>query len=142
MKKDSSILGCLFRVFKSRGTAFLCKLYSTYVLPVTDYASVVYHPHSVKNMELSESVRKQFTRRLPLFFHSRLPCLDRIRVLGLDALEMRMLKCALCFAYNLIFGHVGLDVDSFFSFPRGLHGARTSGLKLNLESCESDKRQY
>ena len=46
-----------------------------------------------------------------------------------------MFKGALCFAYKVIFGHVDLDVDSFFSFPTGLLGIRTNGLKLNLENC-------
>ena len=124
-RKGSGIPGYLFRILKSREPSFHCKLFSPYVLPVTDYASVVYHSHSVKNSELIESMRTHFNRSFPMFFSFQLSYPVRIRVLGLDSPEVRMLKgAALCFTCKLIYRYADLGVNSFFSFSRKLHDTR------------------
>ena len=48
-----------------------------------------------------------------------------------------MIKIALCYASKMIYDHVDLDVDSFFSFSRDPHGTRLNGIKLLLECCET-----
>ena len=59
---------------------------STHVLPVVDYARVLYHPYSAENSELVESIQKHFTKRIPQFFNSGLTYRNRLVVLGLDSL--------------------------------------------------------
>ena len=117
-------------------------MYSAYVLPIIDYGCVIYHPHSLRNIKLIESIQKYFVKRIPQFYHSRLSYSERLAALHLDTLELRMIKIALCYVYKIIYGHVDLPFTDFFRFTYTLHGTRGNGLKLAIENVKSNKRKF
>lgn len=84
--------------------------FKTYVRPILEYASSVWSPYLLKDIDLIEGVQRRYTKKLHgLGRHSYL---DRLIKLGLDSLELRRLKadlvsliitkCSLNYAYFYI----------------------------------------
>lgn len=140
VKKASHIINFIFRVFKTRETSFLLKLYTTYVLPVIDYGCVVYSPASCKNINRIESIQKHFVKKLPQFYTSSLPYLDKLRVLKVDSLELRRIKFDLCEAFKIIYGYTKLECKEFFLFKQNSR-LRNNGLPLQISYCRTNVRK-
>jgi hypothetical protein len=141
VKKTANVINFIFRNFKTKETSFLRKMYCTYVLPIIDYGCVIYHPYTVRNIKLIESIQKYFTRRIPEFFHQKFCYLDRLKFLALDTLELRMIKISLCYVYKIMYGYVDLEFAEFFKFSSGAHCTRSNGLKLEIERATKNKRK-
>jgi len=45
-------------------TALLCRAFTVYVRPLLEYASCVWSPHLMKDIERLERVQRRFTKRL------------------------------------------------------------------------------
>ena len=107
----------MYRSFKCRDTAVLCKPYATYVIPIIG-STVVWSniSHLAKNIELIESLQKHFTKLIPQFFNSDFSYRERPAILGLGSLEVTMAKIALYDALKMFYGHADLDVRNLFSF--------------------------
>lgn len=56
-------LGFLYRHFHSADTKTLCQLYKSLILPILDYCSTVWDPHTITHINLLESVQR-FAARL------------------------------------------------------------------------------
>ena len=65
-----------------------------------EYASQVWSPSKITDIELLESVQRYFTRRLPGM--RTLSYSDRLRTLGLKSLEERRLYLDLVFCYTCL----------------------------------------
>ena len=142
VKKSANVINFIFRNFKTKDTPFLRKMYCTYVLPIIDYGCIIYHPYTTQNIKLIESIQRYFTRRIPEFFHRKISYLDRLNLLALDSLELRMIKFSLCFVYKIIYGYVDLQFAELFKFSTNAHGTRSNGLKLEIECSRNNKRKF
>ena len=140
--KASRVMNFIFRAFKTKDTHFLVRMFKAYVLPLIDYACVVYQPYTVKNVKLIESVQKRFTKRLPQFFNSRISYAGRLSCLGLDTIEIRMIKFALCEMYKIVYGFRNVNVHEFFTFSNHGHDTRSNGLQVNVDYSESNRRKF
>ena len=74
--------------------------------------SVIWSPYTVKDIELIESVRRRFTKRLPDF--NILPYAERLKRLDLPSLELRRLHADLIFCYKIVLSLTDLQVGELF----------------------------
>jgi len=105
----------LLRSFEIRDRQFLVQLFRVYVLPIVMYASEVWSPYLLKDIDGIEKVQRWWTKRIP-----GLHCMsyiDRLNLLGLESLELLRLKADLLFAYKVCNGLVTISNSSSF-LPR------------------------
>ena len=140
VRKAAKILHFIFTCFITRDIPFMVRLYRTFVLPVLEYGVLVYHPRTVRNIKLLESVQRNFTRRL-LNDRPELTYSERLRELNLDSLELRRIILDLVEVYKIIYGHTDLDFNKFFKFAKTV-GTRSNGLKLEISFCKSEIRKH
>ena len=111
----------------SRDVSCLTKAFTTYVRPLLEYATPVWSPHFKQDVDLIEGVQRAFTRKL--FFICNLPYAsygERLRLLGLQRLELRRPHYDLCLMYKLTHGLLNCHLRHAISLaPRaGLRGHR------------------
>ncbi len=80
--RKASIRACsIYRGFASRNTDFLMRMFDTFVLPLVEYASVVWNPSGQAEINVIERIQRRFTKRLPgmaqLGYEERLTILQR-----------------------------------------------------------------
>ena len=78
------------------------KLYTTYILPLLEYASVVWSPHQLGDIELLERVQRRFTK-VPRKLRN-LSFEERRQRLNLKSLETRRFRNDLIEAYKIVNG--------------------------------------
>src|SRR6202022_2475189 len=93
VKKALNCVNLLFRVFHCRDHATLVRAYVTYVRPLMEYATPVWSPWTIQDIDSIENVQRYFTRRL--FGWNRPAYADRLSALGLESLELRRIKADL-----------------------------------------------
>ena len=86
-RRASQILRC----FLSKDPNVLTKAFVIYVRPLLEYCSPVWSPSRVSDINTLESVQRSFTKRLVGFCHMTYD--NRLKLLGLDRLELRRLTC-------------------------------------------------
>jgi hypothetical protein len=129
--------------FLSRVISCLTRAFTTYVRPQLEYATPVWSPHLKQDIDLIEAVQRTFTRKL--FYICVLPPTtynERLRLLGLQRLELRRLHCDLLFMFKLTHGIIDchlLKRAITHAPPSGLRGHRykllvPSAKKLVLSS--------
>ena len=90
-----------------------------YVRLILECTSTIWSPYLVKDIKLVESVQKRFTKRLPNTNH--ISHADRLRLLGLETLELQRLQADQIYAYKIIFSKAETDlfIKSSSSTTRG-----------------------
>jgi len=88
-----------------------------YICPIVEYNSVIWSPQNVHDNEAIERVQRKFTTRLP-GLHTRM--FDRLKQLKILSLELRRLHVDLIMCYKIVFGHVNVNFDDFFSIVLSL----------------------
>lgn len=127
------------RAFVSRDRKTLFWAFCVFVRPILEYASPVWSPYLIKDIDHVESVQRQFTKYLPglkLMSYG-----DRLRILNADSLERRRLYCDLALAYSLLHGLCNVDHSKFFELRSG---GRTRGhpFKMKIQLVRRDYRKF
>lgn len=138
-KNASVAANSIFRCFSCRDTKFLIKMFKAYVRPILEYASTVWSPYLLKDIDLIENVQRVFTRRVPGMSNLSYP--QRLEALNLDSLELRRLYSDMICTYNIIKNNVDLDFEEFFEFAP-LSTTRGNILKLQHKSSSHDFMKY
>jgi len=138
--KGFRMVNVIYRTFVSRDRGFLIRMFKTYVRSKLEYATEVWSPYLLKDIELIERVQRLFTRRLPGL--SELSYYERLQTLKLQSLEERRLICDLVMVYKIIHGLVDVPVDSFFKFSQYEKTLRGHSLKLSKQFSSTDVRKY
>ena len=127
------------RCFLSKDRKTLFWAFCVFVRPILEYASPVWSPHLVKDIDLVESVQRSFTRYLPGLKGKGYS--ERLKILTADSLELRRLKCDLALTYSILHNLCDVDTDSFFTVRTG---SKTRGhpFKLVIQPVRSDCRKY
>lgn len=98
----------ILKAFKSNDPHFLVKLYLCYVRPVLEFASPIFNSDIVCNIKRIESVQRRITKsiiRRCFKSYSKLPNYeDRLAILGLEKLRVRMLKTDLIMVHRYKLG--------------------------------------
>jgi len=117
----------------------MTRAFVTYVRPLLKYASCVWSPYLLKHIKRIESVQKRFTKRL--FSISHLGCLDRLKAIGLESLELRRLHHDLLCTYKVLFGKLEMDHDGMFLI-RSQSTTRGHSWKLFPKHCHTNVRKH
>ena len=84
--KANSMVGLIKRTFTSVNTSVFTTLYKSMVRPIMEYASCIWSPYLIKDINLLENVQKRATRLCP-----ELRNMTYLRALGLPTLQYRRL---------------------------------------------------
>jgi hypothetical protein len=105
----------ILRIFKSNRIDTYKRAFYTLVLPILEYASVVWNPLYVKDVNSLESVQRRFTKRAQRQCGIEVESYSsRLRRWRLDTLELRRLKIDLSWVFKIVYGYVDLDREMFF----------------------------
>jgi hypothetical protein len=131
--KASRICNLIHKAFFSRNTNLLVKAFVTYVRPILEYASVVWNPYQLCDINEVEKVQRKFSKRiLP-----NEPYSQRLKILGLERLEMRRIHADLCFAFNLLKTDPA-EFEYYFQFSDILATRSRNSKKLFLKHVKLD----
>jgi hypothetical protein len=127
------------KCFLSKDTVNLVVAFKVYVRPVLEYASQVWSPYMLKDIDHVESVQRSFTKFLPGMRNK--PYKERLRLLNLPSLELRRLHLDLALTFSLLHGLLDIDYRRFFTV-RGCSKTRGHPLKLTVNKARTDCRKY
>ncbi len=138
VRSASIMSNMIFKCFLSCKTQFLVQMFATFVRPRLEYATQVWSPHYLKDIDLIESVQRRFTKRLPDM--NDLSYSQRLTVSRLQSLELRRLIFDLVLTYKILHGLVDVEVSDFFVYSQS--GTRGHDLKLYKPLCKHDYSKY
>ncbi len=138
VQSASVMCNMIFKSFLSRKTDFLIRMYTTFARPRLEYATQVWSPHYLKDIDLIESVQRRFTKRVPGMQGLSYP--QRLVSLKLQSLELRRLIFDMVFTYKILHGLIDIDFTEFFVFSQS--GTRGHDLKLYKSKFKHDFSKY
>ena len=139
VRQAKQISALIHRCFLSRNISNLVCAFQTYVWPLVEYATQIWSPHSISNLNLIESVQCSFTNRLPGL--SNYTYSERLAILQLRSLEHRRLTFDLALCFNIVHGNIALSFDEFFTFSNNA-SSRSHSLKLATPITKTNIRKY
>ena len=107
--------------------------------PILEYASSVWSPYLLEDIDKIEKVQRRFTKSLPGLRNKSYS--QRLKLLSLDTLELRRLKSDLSLTYAILHELIDFDHTGFFT----LHtDRRTRGhsLKLIVDKVKTNCRKF
>jgi hypothetical protein len=149
ISKAFKISNLILRIFKSKRLEIFKKAFYTLVLPILEYASVVWNPVYTTDVVKIESVLRRFTKR------AQRKCGvagesygSRLKRWKIPTLEYRRVIADLVWVYKVLYGYVDVNRDLFFRiyqtdteikiYPLPL----SSGLKNNTQTNTLAYRTY
>ena len=124
VKKATRVANWVLRTFKTRDTFPLLILLKTVVVPILEYACVIWSPNQTELISLLESVQRKFTSRFAEFnvydeeqgIHvCQVNYNERLKKLKINSLERRRERYMILFLHKIIIGEYpnpGLDLTS------------------------------
>jgi len=91
----------IHKAFVCHDVNVLLRVYLVYVRPLLEFNSVIWSPHTVKDITAIESVQCRFTKQLAGF--NTLCYRDRLQCLSIPGLELRRLQADLVWCYKTVF---------------------------------------
>ena len=126
-----------FRTFTLRDRDFCIFLYCTYIRPLVESNTTIFYPSLIQDIDCVERVQRRFTKGLPGVSH--LGYLERLRILGLDSLEVRRIHHDLILLFKIINNLIDIPFSCMFSY--NLNPTRGHCLKLNTPSFRLNCRK-
>jgi hypothetical protein len=133
--KASSRVGIIHRAFECRSLVFMRKMYMSYVRPILEYASEVWSPLNLEDIDKIERIQRRYTKRI--FGLSNLSYAERLELCDLEPLELRRLHADLKMTYKIVRGLVDLSFHDFFSYAP-FSSNRGNSLKLYPKQANSN----
>jgi hypothetical protein len=129
-KKAYSRACLILRAMRTNDFQILIKAYTTYVRPLLEYATCIWNPHLIKDIETIENVQKYFTRSVfKRCFANKAEYLKRLDKLGLETLEYRRLKFDLIMCFKIMRNLVDISMEELFGKQPDTVNAAQSGLR-------------
>jgi hypothetical protein len=129
----------IFRAFLTRDVKLLIIAFKAYILPLIEFCSPVWSPHSVHDILLLESVQRRYTKRIPGL--ENLSYNARLKFLNLSTLELRRLHFDLIFCYKLLNGHIA-GLPENYGLILSNRKSRGNSLKLAINVSRIDARKH
>jgi ribonuclease P/MRP protein subunit RPP40 len=131
-------LALVRRCFSSGNPPILVWAFGVYVRPLLEYASQVWSPYLLSDVDRIESVQRSFTKSLPGM--RNLSYGARLGRLGMVSLELRRLWADLALVFKILTGQLGVDLPFFgmsvHSQTRG-HSLKCSHQRYRLDCRRS-----
>ena len=115
VSKSSRISALIHRTFISKNPELMIKAFTIYVRPILEYASSVWNPHLLKDINNIENIQRRFTKRLA---PKGLPYDKRLELFNLVRLELRRIHFDAILAFNIIRKNI-LPSEDFFTVSVG-----------------------
>ena len=132
-------IALIFRAFFTRDVKSLIIAYKSYILPLIEFCSPVWSPHSVHDIMLLESVQRRYSKRIPGL--ENISYNDRLKFLNLSTLELRRLHFDLIFCYKLLNGHIA-GLPENYGLTLSNRKSRGNSLKLTINISRIDARKH
>ena len=140
VSKRASIVSYLIHdIFHVKKTDTLMRAYKTYCRPILEYASVVWNPYLIRDVNRLESVQRSFTRRIPQV--RNLEYKQRMCALSLESLQTRRTKSDLIMVFKLLHRLVDIKYEHYFSLADNTV-TRGHTWKLFKHRATSNVRKY
>ncbi len=136
-RKASLRASSIFRGFECHNTEFLMRMFDTFVLPVLEYASVIWNPAAKIEIDLIERIQRRFTKRLPgmmdLNYEERLVQLNR------PTLQTRRNRQDLVFLWSLLHGQMMCCTENMISMANERRQTmRGHNMKILMPMCRTN----
>jgi len=140
-KKANARAHLILKCFLSRSSAHYIRAFKVYVRPLLEYASPVWNPYLCKDVNVLEQVQRTFTRRVCAACN--IPALhyeERLRLFGLQRLELRRLHSDLVEIFKIVHNFSSTDLHNVLSFSCNNFAYHTRGhrFKLNVVRCRTN----
>jgi hypothetical protein len=126
--KARKLTGLMLRTFRSRESSVIVPVLRSIIRPVIEYATAVWNPKLVSDVDELERVQRKVTKRIrgmrPYSYH------ERLRRLGLPTLAQRRLYYDLLGCFKIVHGLVRCDCRYSLAFSSN----RTRGQNCKLIS--------
>jgi hypothetical protein len=135
----------ILKCFLSRKPVNFIRAFKVYVRPLLEYASVVWNPWLLKDINLIESVQRRFTRKICILCHLPVVSYDeRLTMFNLERLELRRLRTDLVELFKIVHGYTTCSVFNSLSFSCKNVYCATRGhrYKLNVSRVNKDLFKY
>ena len=110
----------LKRNLRVSSPALKTSAYFTFVRPKLEYASSVWDPHTIKNINSLEMIQRQAARWVLGRFHNRSSVSEMLQQLRWPSLQHRRTQARLLLLYKAINGHVKLDTFGLLNPVEGI----------------------
>ena len=120
-------MGWILRTFKSRKAEVLLTLYRSYVIPLLEYASVLWTPYKIKDIIKMESIQRSITAKIEGLKH--LNYHQRLRALKLFSLQRRRERYSAIYVYKIAMNLVPNNLNLQF-YTTSRHGLKCRLLKI------------
>ena len=108
------IFGLIKKTFVSRDASVIMPLYCSLVRSLLEYATVVWNPFLVRDIQSVEKLQRRVTKSVRGL--RNIPYEERLVHLRIDSLERRRLKTDLTEVFKIIHGYNCLQPELFFKF--------------------------
>mgnify|MGYP003519709841 FL=1 len=116
-KRAKIICNLILRSFTSRNPEILIRSFIVYVRPVLEYASIVWNPYLIKDINVLENVQKNFTKRI--LADKTLSYTERLKYFSIETLEKRRLVSDLSLMYSIVKSNV-IPFNDFFTLNKNI----------------------
>ena len=127
VKRGRKCMGWILRTFKSRKAEVLLTLYRSYVIPLLEYASVLWTPYKIKDIIKMESIQRSITAKIEGLKH--LNYHQRLRALKLFSLQRRRERYSAIYVYKIAMNLVPNNLNLQF-YTTSRHGLKCRLLKI------------
>ena len=108
------IFGLIKKTFVSRDASVIMPLYCSLVRSLLDYATIIWNPYLVRDINSVERVQRRVTRTVRGL--RNLPYEERLALLQIDSLKKRRVKTDMIELFKIINGYTCLQPERFFTF--------------------------
>ena len=139
VSKASKIAAMINRCFTSKNPDVKIMAFKTYVRPIFEYASVVWNPYRIVDINNIENVQRRFTKKV--LWRKQLSYENRLEYLKLDRLEIRRIQFDIQMAYNIIVKSI-LPFDDFYATPTSTTTRSATNEILYIKKFRLDCRKF
>ena len=141
VRKANTRAKLILKCFHSRDPAVLVKAFNTYVRPLLEYGISVWNPCSIGDINRLESVQRSFTYKVLLKckipYNDELRYNDRLKLFGLERLEVRRLRTDLTELFKIIKGFSSPTLLNLIPFSNNAY-TRGHRYKLSINLIRKD----
>ena len=137
-RKANRVIGIIKRSFHCIDKIMFRTLYVSLVRPHLEYASEIWNPHLIGDIQVLEKVQRRATKLVPDL--RQLTYSDRLAALNLPSLSYRRRRMDMITVFKIVHGLEGVPFDNLFTFHNTI--TRGNGYKLFKHFCHLNVRKF